>query len=219
LSGVTPFFTAAQIDRLTRAFHAGAAAASEAMTKWLATPTSISIDSVDQFPLEQAPTMLGDSGEEICMCLMQLGGELSGPMILAFDDASGLVLADLVLGRPRGTSSGWDGLEKSSAMESMNIVGCAYLNGVAKSLSNDENGSVTLVPAPPIFLRDFAESLLQMAFMEQATEGQYVVFARARFEMRGDPINWTFLLIPDPPSLARLSQLLRNVGSTEAHSK
>ena len=64
LSGVTPFFTAAQIERLTRAFHAGAAAASEAMTKWLATPTSISIDSVDQFPLEQATTMLGDSGEE-----------------------------------------------------------------------------------------------------------------------------------------------------------
>lgn len=217
MAAIVPLLTSAEIERLTLAFHAGAAAASEAMTKWLSKPTVISIDSVDQSPLEQAPTILGDSGEEVCMCLMQMGGDLSGPMILAFDDISGLVLADLVLGRPTGTSSGWDELEKSAALESMNIVGCAYLNGIAKYLSKDDE-CVTLIPAPPIFLRDFAESLLQMAFMEQAVEGRSVLFARARFEMQGKPITWTFLLIPDPPSIARLSQLLRSDLSASRRS-
>ncbi|HXY32941.1 MAG TPA: hypothetical protein VEI07_01875 [Planctomycetaceae bacterium] len=208
MAAIVPLFTPAQVEKLTLAFHAGAASASEAMTKWLSRPTVITIDSVDQCSLEQAPTILGDTGDEVCMCLMQMGGDLSGPMILAFDDVSGLVLADIVLGRQKGTSSGWDEFEKSAVLESMNIVGCAYLNGMARCLSKDDE-SVTLVPAPPIFLRDFAESLLQMAFMEQATEGRSVIFARARFEMQGAPIKWTFLLIPDPPSIARLSQLLQ----------
>jgi hypothetical protein len=54
--------------------------------------------------------------------------------------------------------------------------------------------------------------------MEQAVEGGYVVFSRARFEMLGKPIKWTFLLIPDPPSIARLSQLLHRDLSRSSRS-
>ncbi|MFO1019796.1 MAG: hypothetical protein U0903_03755 [Planctomycetales bacterium] len=206
-------FTPAQIHRLTGAFHRGAAEAADALHRWLSVSTEISIEGVDQCPLEAATSVLSEMGETVCMCVMRMEGTLTGQMILAFDDPSGLVLADLLLGKPGGTSTEWGELEISSSLESMNIIGSAYLNGIARYLSVENQPPVTLIPSPPLFLRDFVESLLESAFVEQAQAGSQIVFAKARFQMSGNPLRWTFLLIPDPDSLHRLSELLLTPAS------
>jgi chemotaxis protein CheY-P-specific phosphatase CheC len=129
-------------------------------------------------------------------------------MLLAFNDASGLALTDLILARTPGSAESWGDVESSCVLETMNIAGSAYLNGIARDLSERLRTTIDLLPSPPIFLRDFAESLLETAFLDQAIVGSDVVFAEARFEMMGQPLQWTFLLIPDPTSLKRLSEIL-----------
>ncbi|WP_397570973.1 hypothetical protein [Schlesneria sp. T3-172] len=211
--------TSGQLQRLTAAFHAGAATASKAIEGWLMVPAVISIDSADECPLDLATTVLSETGDIVGMCVMQMEGTLSGRMVLAFDDLSGLSLSDLLLGKEPGTAVEWGEIEVSSALESMNILGSSYLNGMAANLTQEASSPVTLVPSPPQFYRDFAESLLQTVFMEQAVDGSHVLFARARFELRGQPLNWTFLLIPHPPSLQKLSQLLSsrdNAGGAQS---
>ena len=205
--------TSSQLQRLTEAFHAGAATASSAMQGWLMVPALISIDSADECPLDLATAVLSQSGDIVGMCLMQMEGTLTGQMVLAFDDLSGLALSDLLLGQPPGTATEWGEIEVSSALESMNILGSAYLNGMSENLSEGPGEPVNLIPSPPQFFRDFAESLLQTAFMEQAIAGSRVLFARARFELHGRPLNWTFLLIPDPPSLVKLAQILSSLNA------
>ena len=208
-----PRLTSGQLERLTQAFHSGAATGSQAIQGWLMAPAVISIDSADECPLDMATAVLGESGNVVGMCVMQMEGTLTGQMVLAFDDQSGLSLTDLLLGNPPGTATEWGEVEISSALESMNILGSSYLNGMSNFLSKSSNETVSLIPSPPVFYRDFAESLLQTAFMEQAAAGSHVLFARARFELHGRPLNWTFLLIPDPGSLMKLSQLLSSPGS------
>ena len=208
-----PRLTSEQLERLTQAFHAGARMGSRAMQDWLSAPAEISIDSADECPLDMATAVLGQSDEIVGMCLMQMEGTLNGQMVLAFDDASGLSLSDLLLGNPPGTATNWGDVEISSAQESMNILGSAYLNGMARFLSEGCGESVSLIPSPPTFFRDYAESLLETVFMDQASTGNHVLFARAQFELHGCPLNWTFLLIPDPPSLIKLSRILSKLGS------
>ncbi len=200
--------TSAQLQRLAQTFHAGAAEASCALQRWLDAPALFSMDSVEQRSLEEGSAVLRECGETIGMCLMHMQGSLAGQMILAFDDASGLMLADLLLQQPPGTASQWGEVEVSAAQESMNILGSAYLNGMAASLSRWADDRVDLLPTPPLFFRDFAESLLQTAFLEQASVGSQLFFAEARFELQGRPLNWTFLLIPDPESLTKLGAIL-----------
>lgn len=201
-------FSSRQIEHLARAFHRGAAESSAALGSWLSAATTVTIESVDQCPLEHATSVLGDGDGAVCMCIMQMQGTLEGQMLLAFDDASGLAMADLLLGRPGGTSQEWGEMEISAALETMNIAGSAYLNGIARDLSEHGGGRVSLIPTPPTFLRDFAESLLEAAFVEQAAAGRYIVFAQAKFELQGNPLRWTFLLVPDPSSLKRLTEIL-----------
>lgn len=216
MSEVSLPFSPRQIALLSEALHRGVADSAAALETWLAAPASVTIEAVDQCSLEDATQVLGDDGDVVCMCIMQMEGALTGQLLLAFDDASGLTLADLLLSRSLGTSANWNDLEISAALETMNIVGSAYLNGIAEMLAARSDTPISLIPTPPQFLRDFVESLLQTAFVEQAATGRYIVFARTRFELREQPLRWTFLLIPDPVSLSRLTESLIPAGTVPA---
>ena len=55
------------------------------------------------------------------------------------------------------------------------------------------------------------DDMVHLTF-DLAIVGSEAVFARARFDLAGKPVRWTFLLIPDPASLTRLSNLLSNIA-------
>lgn len=212
-------FNPGHIALLSEAFHRGVLASANALATWLDAPASVTIESIDQCPLEDATQALGDASDVCCMCVMQMQGTLTGQLLLAFDDASGLTLADLLLSHSPGTATNWGNVETSAALETMNIIGSTYLNGISESLSARQEASVSLIPTPPRFLRDFVESLLQAAFVEQAAVGRFIVFARTRFELRNLPLNWTFLLIPDPDSLSRMTAMLTAASLSPAESR
>ena len=154
--------------------------------------------------------LLAAGDEPICFCSAEMNGLLTGEMILAFDDASGLALADMLLDQPQGTTTEWTEMATSAALETTNILCCAYLNSLSESLAGAGESS-ELLPSPPRFSREFAESLLEFALMGQAIASDQVILARTRFEIDGTPVNWTLLFVPDAESMSRLPELL--VGS------
>ena len=168
------------------------------------------VDSLEQLPFEEAVDLL-DAGEApICFCLAESHGMLTGRLVLAFDDASGLALADLLLEQPSGTSSEWTEMSQSAALETANILGCSCMNKLATLLAPAE-GPVELLPTPPKFARDFSASLMEFAIMDQAAVSDQVLLARTRFEVDGTPLAWTLLLVPDAASMSRLPELLTGV--------
>lgn len=212
-SFVTTTLTAAQLERLDAAFRLGADDATDAMAKWLSAPSLISIESVEQHPIDDTLEMLSESDDALCFCIVALTGSLTGHLVLSFDDESGLRLADLLLGQSSGTATEWGEVEQSAALESHNIIGCAYLNSLAKHLPGAENEPLELIPSPPEFRRDFAEALLESLFMEQAIASDSIFVARARFELKGEPLHWTLLFVPDAPSMETLHTVLSREDS------
>lgn len=200
-------FSSTQLERIETAFRVGAVDASAAMAKWLSVPSLITIESVEQRPIAEAVTTLSHSDDAVCFCVMSISGSLTGHLILGFDDASGLSLADLLLNHSAGASSAWGDVEESAALETHNIIGCAYLNSLARHIPA-QDGALELVPSPPEFRRDYAESLLQSVFIDQAMFNDLVFVAKAKFEIRGEPLQWTLLFVPDAPSMKILQTAL-----------
>lgn len=200
----------AQLLALGRVLHAGASEASAALSGWIGRPTEVTSDAVEQFSLEAATSVLGDDEEPICFCVVELSGVLGGCMILAFDDESGLALADLLLDQPRGTATEWGEMETSAALETTNIVCCAYLNALSRVFPHGpapDAGDPEMVPTPPQFSRDYATSLLEFALMGQAMESDRVLLARTQFKIGGEPVDWKLLLVPDAESMGTLRTL------------
>ena len=193
-----------QLAALTRLFGRGSEDASEALSRWLGRPARVAISQIEEVPLAEAAEMLGDPELPVCFCAMSLRGTLTGELILATNDASGQALADLLLGRPTGTSNTWGEVEISAALETANIIGCAYLNALAPLMPEGSE----LLPSPPRFARDFAESLMEFALMSQATVSDTVFLTRTEFQIAESPVDCNLLLVPDPESVLILEGML-----------
>lgn len=201
----------AQLLALEAVLRAGAAEASHALSQWIGKPTEITSDAVQQLSLHDSTSVLGEGDEPICFCMVELAGVLGGCMILAFDDASGLVLADLLLDQPRGTATDWGDMETSAALETTNIVCCAYLNAISRAFPHRAASDPEMVPSPPQFSRDYASSLVEFALMGQAAASDHVLLAQTQFQIDGEPVDWKLLLVPDAESMTTL----RDVFSSE----
>jgi chemotaxis protein CheC len=117
-------------------------------------------------------------------------------------------MADILLGQPRGTADAWLEMETSAALETTNIVCCAYLNALSRILPRADDGSSEFIPSPPRFSRDFAESLIESALMGQIIATDHVLLARTQFHIDGTPIDWTLLFVPDADSMTVLRGVL-----------
>ncbi|MGI9430245.1 MAG: hypothetical protein ACR2NM_16410 [Bythopirellula sp.] len=196
-----------QLAVMESAFRRGSADASEVLARWIGKPSVIEIASLEQLPLEEATELLADGDEPICFCSAEIQGVLGGELILAFDDASGLALADILADSPQGSFVEWNEFATSAVLETTNIVSCAYLNSLSRCLS-DMVDSRELLPTPPKFSRDFAASLLEFALMGQAIASDQVLVTQTKFEVDDAPVRWTLLFVPDAESMARLPELL-----------
>jgi chemotaxis protein CheC len=180
--------------RLESVLRKAADEASASLSKWLGRPTRIGVREVTALPLDRAVTMLGAGDAVLCVCAMHVAGALPGVLALATDDASGLALADLLLGRACGTSTEWGEIERSAAAETTNIIGCAYLNAVAA----DAEGSADappLVPSPPWFVRDFPEAVMGGIVMTQAASDA-VFLTRTEFDIEDSAIRCSLVFVP-----------------------
>ena len=205
-----PIFGETRKRVLTAVFERGAADASLALSKWLDQDVRLTVGGVDEVEMAEATDLLGPPEQLVASCAMELSGRLTGQLLLVFEDRSGLALADLLLRQPVGTATTWGELEVSAALETVNIVGCAYLNSLAVHLPLSDDGddgarAATLLPSPPTFRHEFAGSLLEFALMEQAIRRDRLLLARTRFESDRMERDWSLLLVPSGESLERLA--------------
>lgn len=199
--------TDVQLRMLRTVLGLGAEGASRALSRWLGMDVRLTLGDVEQVDLETAAGALGPPDSLVAACAMGLTGGLGGSLLLGFEDRAGLALADLLLRLPVGTSAEWGEVERSAAMETANIVGCAYLNALAAHLPPGDGAG--LAPTPPTFLHEFAGSLIEFAVMGQAAELDRVLLAGTTFEAAGaGDLGWTLLFVPDAPSLAALAAAL-----------
>ena len=84
-----------------------------------------------------------------------------------------------------------------------------------KSGGKGQGGRGDLVPTPPAFVHEFAGSLLEFAFMEQALELDQVLVFRSdlRADLAGVSLDWTLLFIPSPASRHALEESLGELES------
>ena len=224
-----PILTAAQLHLLRMIFDRGTEAASQALSKWLGEDLRLTMNTVSEVEMAQAVELLGPPESLVAACSMGLSGRLYGLILLVFKDSSGLALFDLLMHQNIGTTTNWGELEESAAKETTNIVGCAYVNALAshlpsapaQALSQDETGRAEtaaagdLVPTPPTFVHEFAGSLLQFAFMEQALELDQVLVIRSelRADRPGLNLDWTLLFVPSRASRHALAASLLELES------
>lgn len=205
--GTGPTLKPSQLRMLKIIFAKGAEDGSRTLSKWLRSGIRLVVDDVSQVPLLEATRLLGGDEEVVTACVMSLSGQLRGYLILAFGQESGLALVDMLLRREIGTTTEWGEMERSAALETANILGCAYLNSLRTHLPDLRQHS-ELIPSPPELLQDYGASLLESLLIQQAMVSDQVLLIRTEFTRDKTHLHWNLLLVPDLESLGEIAAAL-----------
>jgi len=186
-----PFPTdAVELTLLHQLFAAATHDASAAMCRWTDGLITLSLDEVCEIPLEEVCQQMAVGDELVTMVVLSLAGHVGGEMILTFDEEDGRRLVAGLLGAEASAAGPWTPLEQSALCETGNILGCAYMNALTRLID------VELVPSPPMFLQDYAASVLQQALAPQALTADHALICRTVFHRSGVSLNWRVFFVP-----------------------
>ncbi len=187
--------TAHSLSEQQEIFRHAAVEASAALSKWLGRPTTIAINKVAALPLPEAVGMLGAGDTPLVACAMHITGPFTGLLVLTCDDVSGLALAEMILAGAGGFDGEWGDLQQSALVETANIIGCAYLNTVARPAVS--GGAGAIMPSPPRFVRDYAATVMESIVMTQTTSSDTVFLTHSDFLIEGSPVTCSLIFVPE----------------------
>ena len=194
--------TPGALDALREVANIGAGHAATALSQITEQQIMISVPRINVAALEEIPNQIAGREEPVAAVLMRITGDLTGLTLLIFPYPIALRVAGLMMRKP---VLALGPLEESALKEAGNILSAAYLNALAEFLK------MRILNSPPELAIDMSEAVLSSTYVEVAEGGEYVFCVESEFVLHGEivPLRGFFLLLPDPPSLRRILEVIR----------
>lgn len=176
-------------EQLKGAARGAVEEASDAFSRWLAVDLKVNVLGVDWIPFGEIVRRLSTAGDGLMVnTLMRVDSGLRGTLILCFDPKSAADMAGLLLSREPAAEMGV--LERSALAETMNVVGCAYLNNLGRRCER------SAIPGPPLVIEDLLESVVETVLAEHALTQDGSLFMDIEFAHPERSIRGRFAFFP-----------------------
>ncbi len=170
--------------------------ASRALSKWFKRGVRLTSNGFESVPIGDIVRASGGEDDVVVAAYMNLDGDIGGDVLLVFPEKAAMALVDLMIGAPLGTTTSIGEMEASCLQETGNIVGSAFTNCLATWLK------LSCIPASPSVVHDLACAVIEPLLVNQATLGDEALMAKTEFELDGQQIDWSFLLLPSAEALS-----------------
>ena len=197
--------TPAQLDALREVANIGAAHAATALSQMTNATIMISVPRINIAPLEEVPPQLSAPEEPVAAVLMQMLGDLTGRTLLVFPKPTAMRLSELMLRRPKGSSTDLGEMEQSAIKEASNILSGAYMNALSDFMG------MMLLPSPPSLTIDMSTAVLTSTYLQFGNDYDLVFCVESAFYMKDfdEHLRGFFLLLPDSASLQAILRAVR----------
>lgn len=182
--------TGEQARRLSLVGKHGADQVSRSMSRWLKDTVTVLMRTVDVVHYGELAAVLSPPQVTVAAILIQLHCDVTGTALFLFDEQSAQEIVRRVLQRAAPPAA-WDDLARSVMQETGNIVGTAFLNGLALALN------LEIHPEQPVFMIDFAEAILDPLMIEVAMSGEYALMFDADISSSSGAVSGKFGLLPE----------------------
>ncbi len=191
--------TEAERDALREIANIGAGHAATALSQMTGRKIMIDVPEVSVKRLEEAAEQMGAADTVVAAVLMHMMGDLTGRTLLVLPEASARSLCGILL-RHSEPGPGFSEMQKSTIMETGNILCSAYLNALSDFMG------MMLVPSVPALVADLAGAVLTTAYLNFGHSRDHVICVDTAFRIAGseDKVSGQFILMPDAASLSAI---------------
>lgn len=194
------------LERLRLVGVDGAAAAESALQQMTSLPVKLQVSKVQPVAFPDVPTLLGGPEAPVVGVHLRVYGDSRANVLLALAPDTALRLIEALF--PPGLSSleEMEEMEQSGLTELGNVVTCAYLTALSKALG------LSLIPSVPALASDMAGAVVDVLLIEQGARSDSALVIQTEIHCQPGLIGH-LLLMPDPASLSRVLEGLRDPNS------
>src|SRR5215208_1628879 len=184
---------ALQLDALREVANIGAGHAATALSQMIGGTIMISVPRINITPIEEIPAQVAEAEEPVAGVLMHMLGDLTGLTLLVFPKETAIRLSEMMLRRPRGSSTDLGPLEQSAIKEAGNILSGQYMNALSEFMG------MMLLPSPPSLAIDMSAAVLTSSYLQWGPDRDYVFCVESEFQLADtkEALRGFFLLLPD----------------------
>jgi chemotaxis protein CheC len=199
--------TAMERDALREVANIGAGHAATALSQMTGHKIMIDVPEVSIRRLEEATDLIGPPETIIAAVLMHMMGDMTGRTLLVLPEDCARSLCTILLRRSEPTP-GFSEMQRSTLMETGNILCSAYLNALSDFMG------MMLVPSVPALVVDQAGAVLTTAYLNFGHARDYVICVETafRFEGSAELLHGQFILMPDMGSLSAIFDAIHLAG-------
>jgi chemotaxis protein CheC len=199
--------TAMERDALREVANIGAGHAATALSQMTGHKIMIDVPEVSIRRLEEATDLIGPPETIIAAVLMHMMGDMTGRTLLVLPEDCARSLCNILLRRSE-PGPGFSEMQRSTLMETGNILCSAYLNALSDFMG------MMLVPSVPALVVDQAGAVLTTAYLNFGHARDYVICVETAFRFEGSPeqLHGQFILMPDMGSLSAIFDAIHLAG-------
>jgi chemotaxis protein CheC len=133
----------------------------------------------------------GNPEDLVIGAYVRVTGNIPGHALLVFSRDDAMVLSDIALGFPMGTTTELGEMEESVVQEVANVLTSSYLTAIA------DYYHFPLLPDPPLMAVDMAGAIVQNVLLSSGQLDQETLSIVTKFKIRNRSLNGFFLYIPE----------------------
>ncbi len=153
--------------------------------------------------LSETTAKMNDDLREMTGVMVNFKGNVSCKLLFMLPLEGSLILTDLFLRQPAGTTKEYNEFTESVTQELGNILA----SHISNALVSDFNA--TLVPQPPHVHNDFAGVIFSNLVLEQGMMDDQLLLIETQFEICKTELDCYLFLVPEMTSFGKL---LDNIG-------
>lgn len=193
-------FSKKHINMLNILIEMGIDRASRLLSKTLRTPAIIKIVNTSVLDVCKITERLNEDEREMVASLMIIHEGGDGKILFMVTKKDALILKDLYLEDPVGSSKNYDIYVESTIQEIGNVLSGAICN----SLSTDFG--ISILPTPPLVTCDYAGTIFATMIIDEALEDDELLLIDTRFAVLHYNFDCYFYMLPGTKILKYLDE-------------
>ncbi len=169
--------------------------ASRRFSKTIRRAALIELVKTEQMDISEITEEMNNDVREMVASMLRLEGSFSGKLLFMIPLDGALVLQDLYMGQPEGTSKEFDEFTEGTVQEIGNILASSIGNSFASDLGSK------MLPTPPQVFCDFTGTIFESLIFEDGMDNDKILLTETKFNLHDTEIDCYFFLIPDVDSL------------------
>ncbi|MEJ5307631.1 MAG: chemotaxis protein CheC [candidate division WOR-3 bacterium] len=192
------------LDGIKEISNIGGGHAATVLSQLVNKRVMVSVPKVHIISSEEIYRIINNQDEIVTGVLVKFLGDLTGRTLLIFPRDESMLLVDMVMGKPVGTTTILSEIEQSAIKEVANIVISSYLTAMSDFLN------MLILPSVPNLVIDIGSAVVTSAYIDFSANKDVVFCVETEFTFEDDPhpLKGYLILLPDPISLKKLLDFL-----------